>query len=72
MEHMSNAYANARKKRGLSIAAAAASLGVPEDELVRCERGELIPDAVEVLHMARLYGTSADYLIGNCADDGLR
>ena len=71
MKHMSNAYANARKKRGLSTAAAADLLGVSEDELVRCERGELIPDAVEVLHMARLYGTSADYLIGNHADDGV-
>ena len=65
MEREENAYGIARRGRGLVVAEAAAALGVRARELERYETGRDHPNAVVVRRMARLYGVSADYLIGN-------
>ena len=58
-------YAGARLQSGMSLDAAASALGMDTAELASYEAGSELPDAVVILHMALLYGVSADLLIGN-------
>ena len=57
-------YMRARVTSGLTPEEAAHSIGLSVDELVACERGELVPDAVTLRHMAQAYHVSADVLVG--------
>lgn len=57
-------YRRARVASGMTPEEAAHVLGLTVDELMSCERGELMPDALTLRHMAQAYGVSADALVG--------
>ena len=59
----STAFERARRAACLNAVEAAAALGVTLAELQAYEHGDALPDAVAIMHMARLYGVSADDLI---------
>lgn len=65
MEESVSTYLQVRRHAGLTCAEAAHRLGLDADELSMYENASGIPDAAVVMRMARLYGVSADYLIGN-------
>lgn len=60
----SNTYQTAREQKGIDFEQAADLLGIDANELRAFETGECVPSAVDVRHMALLYGVSADYLLG--------
>lgn len=57
-------YRQARNDAGIKPERAAVQLGVSLHTLYNWERGDTKPDANNIRDMARLYGVSADYLLG--------
>lgn len=57
-------YREARKKAGIKAEQAAVELGVSMSTLLNWERGDTAPNANNIRDMARLYGSTANYLIG--------
>ena len=53
-----------RKSRGFSQAEVAKMIGLPERSYRRYELGESVPVISSIVALARLYGVSADYLLG--------
>ena len=56
-------FRKARKAAGIRAEQAAADLGVSITTLLNWERGDTKPDADKLAAMAKLYRTSADYLL---------
>ena len=57
-------YRKARKEANVRPERAAAELGVSITTLLNWERGNTMPNAQNVYDMAKLYGTTANYLLG--------
>lgn len=57
-------YRKAREQAGIKAERAAAELGVSITTLFNWERGDTSPNAQNIYDMARLYGTTANYLLG--------
>ena len=57
-------YRKAREKAGIKAEKAALELGVSISTLFNWERGDTSPNANNIRDMARLYGSTANYLIG--------
>lgn len=60
---MENSFKACRLAAQLSMQVAATGLKVSISTLGRWEKGETSPNAIQVKHMAELYGVSADTLI---------
>lgn len=56
-------FRKARKDAGIKVEQAAVELGVSVTTLLNWERGDTKPDADKLAAMAKLYHTSADYLL---------
>lgn len=52
-----------RKKKGMSQEALAAELDVSRQAISKWEQDGALPDAVNVIRLARLFGVSTDYLL---------
>lgn len=57
-------YRKARKEANVRPERAAAELGVSITTLLNWERGNTMPNAQNIYDMAKLYGTTANYLLG--------
>ena len=53
-----------RKRSGLSQEQLAEAIGVSRQAVSRWETGAALPDAMNVLALSRLFGVTADYLLG--------
>lgn len=53
----------ARKRAGLTQVQAAARMGWPQSYVSKCESGERRVDAVELKHLARVYGVPATFFL---------
>lgn len=61
---LSKRLVEVRKSRGFSQAEVAKMIGLPERSYRRYELGESVPVISSIVALARLYGVSADYLLG--------
>lgn len=61
MQHQN--FRQARKDAGVKPEQAASELGVSITTLFNWERGDTKPPADKLILMAKLYGTTADYLL---------
>lgn len=52
-----------RKKKGLTLVAVQIKTGIDHSLLSKYERGERMPSVENLLILAKLYGTSLDYLM---------
>lgn len=57
-----------RKQRALSQEELAEKLGVSRQAVSRWENGSALPDASNLLQLSRLFGVTADYLLGSEPD----
>lgn len=53
-----------RKEHGMSQSELAEKLGLDQNQISRYERGVISPSYDSLKHMARMFDTTADYLIG--------
>ena len=57
-----------RYRAGLTIKEAARAAGVHQNTLVRWERGEADPRAINLVNLSKLYGCTPEYLLGMTDD----
>lgn len=57
-----------RARAGLTIKEAARAAGVHQNTLIRWERGEADPLAINLVSLAQLYGCTPEYLLGMTDD----